>query len=173
MFHVLCRWCGTHHGPPSTRLLPSTSAHHPGNSLRNKKLVPWDLYALMTDSLTLDIGSHHWPLIDRIDWVFDIYSHLVYCTRVPWESLESMVISLALVNGSHHWPVIKWFLPCSTSDHCNHIDRIILCGRQNEEPGYLFKVLIAFPQVVMEFCISSMDPHLYGCGYAQICICMT
>ena len=26
----------------------------------------------MTNSLTLDIGSHHLPLIDRIDWVFDI-----------------------------------------------------------------------------------------------------
>ena len=25
----------------------------------------------------------------------------------------------------------------------------------------------------MEFCISSMDPHLYGNGYAQICVCMT
>ena len=34
--------------------------------------VPSDLYDLMTDSLALDIGSHHWPLIDRIDWVFDI-----------------------------------------------------------------------------------------------------
>ena len=35
-------------------------------------LVPWDLYASMTDSLALDIGSHHWPLIKRFDWVFDI-----------------------------------------------------------------------------------------------------
>ena len=67
MFRVSCRRCGTHYGPPSTRLSPVTSAHHPGNSLRNKKLVPWDLYALMIDSLALDIGSHHWPLIDRID----------------------------------------------------------------------------------------------------------
>ena len=39
-------------------------------------LVPWDLYASMTDSLTLDIGSHHWHLIDRFDWVFDIKSSL-------------------------------------------------------------------------------------------------
>ena len=38
MCWVSCRRCGTHHGPPSTRLFPSTSAHHPGNSLRNKKL---------------------------------------------------------------------------------------------------------------------------------------
>ena len=30
-------------------------------------LVPWDLYASMTDSLTLNIGSHHWTLIDRLD----------------------------------------------------------------------------------------------------------
>ena len=70
-----CR-CGTHHGPPSTRLFPLTSAYHPGNSLRNKNLVPWDLYALITYSLTLDIGSHHWPLIDRIDWVFDIRAYI-------------------------------------------------------------------------------------------------
>ena len=50
-----------------------------------------------------------------------------------------MVISLALVKGSHHWPVIKWFLPCSTSDHCNHMDRIVLCGRWDEDTGNLFK----------------------------------
>ena len=74
----------------------------------------------------------------------NIYSHLVDCTRVPWESLKLMVISLALVNSSHHWMVIKWFLPCSTSDHCNHMDRIVLCGRRDEYPGYLFKELIAF-----------------------------
>ena len=41
-------------------------------SLRNKNLVPWDLYDLMIYSLTLDIGSNHWPLINRIDSVFDI-----------------------------------------------------------------------------------------------------
>ena len=99
--------------------------------------------------------------------------HLVDCTRVPWESLTLMVISLALVNGSHHWPVIKLFLPCLNLDHCNHMDRILPCGRGDEDPGYLFKVLIAFPKVAMEFCISSMDPHLYGHGYAQICFCMT
>ena len=84
-----------------------------------------------------------------------------------------MVMSLALVNGSHHSPVVNWFLPCLTSDHCNHMDRIILCGKRDEDPGYLFKVLIAFPRVVMEFRISSMDSHLYGRGYAQICVCMT
>ena len=72
LFRVSGRRCGIDHGPPLMRLFPSTSAHHPGNSLRNKNLVPWDLYALMTDSLALNIGSHHWPLIDRIDWVFDI-----------------------------------------------------------------------------------------------------
>ena len=72
MFRVSFRRCGTHHGPPSMRLFSSTSAHHMGNSLRKKNLVPWDLYALMIDSLALDIGSHHWPLIDRIDWVFNI-----------------------------------------------------------------------------------------------------
>ena len=102
-----------------------------------------------------------------------MYSHSVDCTRVPWESFTSMVISLALVNGSHHWSVIKWFLPCSTSDHCNHMDIIVLFGRQDEDPGYLFKACIAFPHVAMDFCISSMDPHLYGRGYDQICVCMT
>ena len=35
IFLVLCRRCGTHHGPPSMRLFPPTSAHHLGNSLRN------------------------------------------------------------------------------------------------------------------------------------------
>ena len=69
----------------------------------------------------------------------DTYSHLVDCTRVPWESLALMVISLALVNGSHHWLVIKWFLPCSTSDHCNHMDRIVLCGRRDKDHGCLFE----------------------------------
>ena len=59
------------------------------------------------------------------------------------------------------------------SDHCNHMDRIVLYGKQDEDPGYLFKALIDFPQVMMEFCISSMDPYLYGRGYAQICIYMT
>ena len=39
--------------------------------------------------------------------------------------------------------------------------------------GICLKALIAFSQVAIEFCISSMDPHLYGHGYAQICICMT
>ena len=81
----------------------------------------------------------------------DIYSHSVDGTRVPWESLTSMVISLALVNGSHHLLVIKWFLPCSTSDHCNHMDRIILCGRQDEEPGYLFKRSLLFPRLRWSF----------------------
>ena len=35
-FWVSCHRCGTHHGPPSMRLFLSTSAHHPGISLRNK-----------------------------------------------------------------------------------------------------------------------------------------
>ena len=35
MFRVSCRRCGTHHGPPSTRLFSLTSTHHTGNSLRN------------------------------------------------------------------------------------------------------------------------------------------
>ena len=40
LFWVSCHQCGIHHGPPSTRLLLSTSSHHLGISLRNKKQVP-------------------------------------------------------------------------------------------------------------------------------------
>ena len=105
-------------------------------------------------------------------WHQIIYSHSGDCTRVPWESLTSMVMSLSLVNGSHNWPVIKWFLLCSNSNHCNHMDRIILCGRRDEDPWYLFSAHW-FPQVAMEFYISSVEPHLYGRGYAKICVCMT
>ena len=36
LFQVSCRRCGIHHGPPSTRLFLSTSAHHPGISFRKK-----------------------------------------------------------------------------------------------------------------------------------------
>ena len=75
MFWVSCRRCGIHHGPPLTRLFLSTSAHLPGISLRNK-LVPWDLYASMKNSLTLDIGSHHWPLIERFNRMFDVRSFI-------------------------------------------------------------------------------------------------
>ena len=39
-------------------------------------IVPWDLYASMTDPLALDIGSHHWPLIERFNWVVDIRSSI-------------------------------------------------------------------------------------------------
>ena len=81
----------------------------------------------------------------------DTYSHSIDCTRVPWESLTLMVISLALVNGSHHWRVIKWFIPCLTSDHCNQMDRIVLCGIQDEDPGYFFKAFIAFPRLQWSF----------------------
>ena len=96
MFQVSCRRCGTHHGPPSMRLCPSTSVHHLGNSLRNKNLVPWDLYALMADSLALNIGSHHWPLIDRINWVFDIRT-----------SIHTQYIVLGYLGN--HWH--QWWSP--------------------------------------------------------------
>ena len=39
-------------------------------------LVPWDLYDSMIYSLTLNIVSHHWPLIDRFHWVFNIKSSI-------------------------------------------------------------------------------------------------
>ena len=35
-------------------------------------LVPWGMYALMIDFLALNKGSHHWPLIEILCWVFDI-----------------------------------------------------------------------------------------------------
>ena len=38
LFWVSCHRCGIHHGAPSMRLFLLTSAHHPGNSLRNKKV---------------------------------------------------------------------------------------------------------------------------------------
>ena len=49
------------------------------------------------------------------------------------------------------------------------MDRIVLCEKRDEDPGYLF-ITHCFPQVAMEFCIYSMDPNLYGHGYAQICV---
>ena len=76
-----------------------------------------------------------------------IYSHSVDCTRIPWESLTSMVISLALINSSHHWSVIKWFLPCSTSEHCNHMDIIVLCRRRDKDLGYLLSAHSLFPRL--------------------------
>ena len=106
----------------------------------------------MTYSLTLDIGS---PLtFDRQNRLGvqhqDIYSHSVDCTKVPWESLTSMVISLALFNGSHHWLVIKWFLPCLTSEHCNHMDRIVLVENETNTLGTCL-ALIAFPRLRWSF----------------------
>ena len=51
-----------------------------------------------------------------------------------------MVISFTLVNNLHHWLVIKWFLPCSTSRHCNHMVRFISLWVRLEDPGlsYIF-----------------------------------
>ena len=79
MFWVSCRWCGTHHVPPSTRLLPSTSTHHLGNSLRNK-------FSTLRSICLNDIfyRSRHrltsFPLIDRINRLFNIkaYIHTQY-----------------------------------------------------------------------------------------------
>ena len=70
-----------------------------------------------------------------------------------------MVISLTLVNSLHHWLVIKWFLPCSTSRHCNHMVRFVSLLVQLEDLGLSY----IFTQVVMEFCFESYytDPLLY------------
>ena len=93
-----------------------------------------------------------------------IYSHSRDCIRVPWESLTSMMASLALVNGSHHWPVIKWFLPCSTSKHCNHMDRIILCGNKRKTLGTC-KVLIAFPRLWWNILYESLHGSTFVCSW--------
>ena len=129
LFRVSFCWCGIHHGPPSTRLFLSTSTHLSGISLRNK-VVPWYLYTSMKDFFAFANRFtsliFYWKIWLSVRHQI-IYSHSGDFTRVPWESLTLMVISLALVNGSHNWPVIKWFLPCLTSIHCKHMDRIILC----------------------------------------------
>ena len=36
-----------------------------------------------------------------------------------------------------------------------------------------YLALIVFLSLRWSFCISSMDPHLYGRGYVKICVCMT
>ena len=101
----------------------------------------------------------------------DIYSHSVDCTRVPWESLTSMVISLALVNSSHHWSVINWFLPCSNSDHCNQMDRIILCGRRDEYPGYLLSAH-RFPRLRWHILYESQHGSTFVCLWLCSDLCM-
>ena len=58
-----------------------------------------------------------------------------------------MVISLALVNGPHHWIVIKWFLPSSTSDHCNHMDRIVLVEDETKTLGVSLNHSLLFPRL--------------------------
>ena len=133
-------------GPPSMRLFLSTSAHNLGISLRNK-------FSTLRSVCLNDRFSCSRKMFTSLNFVLkiplsvrhqNIYSHLVDCTRAPWESLTIRVIFLALVIGSHHWRAIKWFLPCSTSDHCNHMDRIVLCGRWDEYPGCLLESTHSF-----------------------------
>ena len=175
LFQVSCRWWGKHHGPPSMSLFLSTSTPHPGIRLRNQEnyLVPACLNDRLTSfrheftSLNLD-----WK-ISSIVWLQVLYSHSMVCTEIPWESLTLMMITLALVNSLHYWLVIKWSLPCSTSRYCNHMNRIVPCGRWDEDLGYLLSTQY-FPQIAMEYLYDSYDGStLYVHGCAQICICMT
>ena len=53
MFWVSFHQCGTHYGPPSMRLFPLTSAHHPGNSLRNQ-------FSTLRSVCLNDRFSHSW-----------------------------------------------------------------------------------------------------------------
>ena len=46
--------------------------------------------------------------------------------------------------------VIKWFLPCSTSRHCNHMVRFVLLQVRLEDPG----LSDIFAQVAMDFVLS-------------------
>ena len=62
LFRVLCCRCGIHHGPPSTRLFLSTSAHHSGNSLRNKFstlicMSQWQILSLSKNIHIIDLSS--------------------------------------------------------------------------------------------------------------------
>ena len=98
------------------------------NWIEKPQTTPWTCMPQWQVSLSSIIGLHHWPLIDECHRVFDfsqIYSHSTKCAEISWRSSSSMVILLAFVNGIHQWPVIRWFLPCSTSRHCNHMARII------------------------------------------------
>ena len=73
LIHIIPKLCsefcvidGIHHGPPSMRIFLSTSAHHPGNSLRNKFSTLRSV--CLNDKFSLiDIGSHHWPLSDTFN----------------------------------------------------------------------------------------------------------
>ena len=154
MFQVSCHRCGTHHGPPLMRLFPLTSSHHPKKIFLETKLSTLRSVCLNDrfsrsqhrfTSLTFDrqnqLGVRHQ----------DTYSHSVDCTRVPWESLTLMVISLALVNGSHHWSVIKWFLPCSTSDHCIAWIESYFVEDEMKTLGICLKHSLLFPRLRWSF----------------------
>ena len=149
-------------------LFLSALAPHPGIRLRNqnKYLGPACLNG------RLPHFQHEFTSLD-LDWNISssvrlqvLYSHSMVCTEIPWESLTSMVISLALVNSSHHWLVIKWFLPCPTSRHCNHMVRFVSLRVRLEDPG----LSDIFTQVAMEFVLSHITwIHLcIGHGYVII-----
>ena len=54
------------------------------------------------------------------------------------------------------------------------MDRIVLYGRRDEYHGYMLKHSFLSLGCDGVFCMSpSMDPHLYVCGCARICVCIT
>ena len=54
------------------------------------------------------------------------------------------------------------------------MDIIVLCGKQDEDPGYILNHSLLSLGCDGIHCMSpSMDPHLYGRGCAQICVHLT
>ena len=83
MFWVSCRRCGTHHGPPLTRLFLSTSTHLLGISLRNKS-VPWYQYTSTPDVIAFDNRFTSLTFDQKIQSSAQhqsIYSHSEECTN--------------------------------------------------------------------------------------------
>ena len=81
LFQVSCRWCGIHHGPPSMTLFLSTSACHPGISLRINfstlsSLFLNDRFSRSRHRFTSLTFDQEIQLSVRHQ---TIYSHIVYC----------------------------------------------------------------------------------------------
>ena len=69
LFLVSCRQCGIHHGPPSTILFMSTSAHHPGINLRNK--FSTFIYVCLNDRFSR--SRHRFTSLTSITWIYTVF----------------------------------------------------------------------------------------------------